>query len=227
MARNARSLDVLTAEIHARSPRTTVYDIGDPDHQARESDHNPNRSGVVCAIDIMPGHGLDLGALAEEIRARRHPAGKYVIYQDRIASAARGWAWREHTGDYHDHVHVSAGVGPDGASTGPYDNTEPWLTEDDMTPQQAWVLHVMNYRLEAILANRPTVLIPARADLGTAYAKAVTEPNQLYTALNRPLTDVDEQALAAALGPLLETGATPEEVAAAVVAKFADKLAVG
>lgn len=130
MARNARSLDVLTAEVKARSPRTTVYDIGDPDHQGRDSDHNPNRAGVVCAIDIMPGHGLDLGELAEEIRARRHPAGKYVIYQDRIASAARGWTWRDYTGDYHTHVHVSVGIGPDGTSTGPYDNTEAWLGDD-------------------------------------------------------------------------------------------------
>lgn len=134
--RLAKSLEVLTAEIKAKAPRTTVYNIGDPDHQARSSDHNPNDAGVVCAIDVMPGGGLDLGEVAEDVRQRRHPAGKYVIYQDRIASASRGWEWRDHAGEYHEHVHVSVGVGPDGESTGPYDNTEPWLG-DDMNADQS------------------------------------------------------------------------------------------
>lgn len=129
--RLAKSLVVLTAEIKAKAPRTTVYNIGDPAHAARASDHNPNDAGVVCAIDVMPGGGLDLAEFAEDVRERRHPAGKYVIYQDRIASASRNWEWRDHTGEYHTHVHVSVGVGPDGQSTGPYDNTDPWLTGGD------------------------------------------------------------------------------------------------
>jgi hypothetical protein len=133
MARLAASLSVLRAEILTESPETIVYWIGDPDHQARDSDHNPNDAGVVCAIDVMPGHGLDLAALAEAVRRRRQPAGKYVIYQDRIASASRGWEWRDHTGEYHEHVHVSVGVGPDGDSTGPYDDTSPWGIGDDMS----------------------------------------------------------------------------------------------
>ena len=131
MTRIARSIEVLTAEVHARSPKTTIYHYDDTPQL--DSDHDPNASGVVCAADIMQGNGLDLAALSEEIRARRHPAGKYVIYSRRIASATRDWVWRPYYGSnpHTDHIHVSVGVGPDGHSTGDYDNTEPWLLEGD------------------------------------------------------------------------------------------------
>lgn len=133
--RRARSLVVLEREIQQVAPGTTVWDIGDQDHQTRASDHNPNPAGVVCAVDVLGNAGLDLAHLAETVRTSGHPAGKYVIYRDRIASASRGWRWRSYGGAFHSHVHVSVGRGPDGRSTGPYDDTSPWgLAEgsDDM-----------------------------------------------------------------------------------------------
>src|SRR5690606_28428713 len=65
---------------------------------------------------------------AEQVRTSGHPAAKYVIYNRRIASKTHGWAWRPYHGSnpHTSHVHVSVGVGPDGRSTGPYDNTSPW-----------------------------------------------------------------------------------------------------
>lgn len=131
--RLARALEVLRAEIDAIAPgrsRASDGTIGDAAHRNRASDHNPNPAGVVCAIDIThdPAHGADMARIAEQIRTRRHPALKYVIFDRRIASASSGWAWRTYTGrDPHDrHMHVSVGVGPDGRSTGPYDDTSPW-----------------------------------------------------------------------------------------------------
>ncbi len=47
-----------------------------------------------------------------------------------------------------------------------------------MTPAEAYVQHVMNYRLEALKSNRPTISVPA---FGTN--KAFTEPNLLAQAL--------------------------------------------
>jgi hypothetical protein len=137
--RLARSLDVLRAEIRAIYPNATIYTIGDPAHAARASDHNPNAEGVVCAIDVMGAGGVDLPWLAEQIRAAEHVAGKYIIFSARIAKASEGWVWRAFGGDPHtDHIHVSVGVGPDGQSTGPYDDTSPWgiggdmVTDDDI-----------------------------------------------------------------------------------------------
>ena len=137
MTRLAVSVDNLGKEIHVRSPRTVLYFYDDTKH--RDSDHDPNLQGVVCAIDIMQGYGLDLQALADEILARRHPALKYIIYNGRIASAASGWKWRTYFGKnkHTDHIHVSVGVGPDGYSTGDYDNPAPWLKENMMATLDA------------------------------------------------------------------------------------------
>jgi len=131
--RLARSLEVLRAEVDAIAPsrsRASDGTIGDTAHASRPSDHNPNSAGVVCALDLThdPGKGADMSRIAEHIRTRRHPALKYVIFDRRIASASSGWAWRTYTGSnpHARHMHVSVGVGPDGRSTGPYDDASPW-----------------------------------------------------------------------------------------------------
>lgn len=128
--RLARSLVVLTAEVKDAYPGTTVWDLGDPAHAAGWSDHNPNQCcQVVCATDILPNGGLNLGQFAEDVRQSGHPALKYVIYNRRIWTRLRNAeGWRPYNGKnpHTGHVHVSVGIGPDGRSTGPYDNTTPW-----------------------------------------------------------------------------------------------------
>jgi hypothetical protein len=129
--RVARSLDVLTAEVRRLHPGTTVWTIGDAAHRASASDHNPNAADVVCAGDFLPDRGLDLAWFAERVRlagVAGHPAPKYVIFNRRIASRSQGWRWRTYTGinPHTGHGHVSVGDGPDGRSTGPYDDTSPW-----------------------------------------------------------------------------------------------------
>lgn len=94
-----------------------------------------------------------------------------------------------------------------------------WIQEeDDMTPGERWVLHVINYRVEAIKSNRATIRVPARPDLGPSY-KAFEEPNRLATALGE--VDPDEQAFAAAV--LAEL--TPEKIAAAIPPELAQRVA--
>lgn len=126
--RLANSLIELSAEVHALSPKQTIYAIGDSAHQASASDHNPNAAGVVCAIDIMQGNGLDLQAIANHLVAHPHPDAKYVIHNRKIASKSQGWRWRTYTGsDPHtNHIHVSVGVGSDGRSVQPYDDKVSW-----------------------------------------------------------------------------------------------------
>lgn len=127
--RLARSLEVLRDEIRSLHPGTTVWTIGDAAHRASWSDHNPTSSGVVCAIDVLGDKGLDLRAFANHLKQTNHRAVKYVIFDRRIWSKARSSeGWRRYYGSnpHTSHVHVSVGVGPDGRSTGPYDDTSPW-----------------------------------------------------------------------------------------------------
>jgi hypothetical protein len=137
--RLAKSLVVLRDETRKVAPGTTVWDIGDQDHADEPSDHNPNTCcDVVCATDTLPDAGLDLGWFAEKVRQAGidgHPALKYVIYNRRIASRNGGWDWDDYHGSnpHTGHVHTSVGQGPDGQSTGNYDDQSPWgLLEDDM-----------------------------------------------------------------------------------------------
>ncbi|QCB93291.1 hypothetical protein [Cellulomonas shaoxiangyii] len=107
----------LRADVDALWPgrdRTSDGWIGDTSHQARPSDHNPDRSagGIVRAIDIdenlTPG-GEASGLVAQIIR---DPRVAYVIYEGRIwqnpAAFARG-GWQPYTGPnaHSQHVHVS------------------------------------------------------------------------------------------------------------------------
>jgi hypothetical protein len=129
--RAARSLDVLLDEINSIAPgRSTASDgtIGDRSHAATDSDHNPNASNVVTARDFThdPAQGADMHRISRRIVAILPRALKYVIWNRQIWSRARAAeGWRPHRG-HTGHMHVSVGRGPDGHSTGPYDDTSTW-----------------------------------------------------------------------------------------------------
>lgn len=137
--RLARSLALFRDECNRRWPsRDKASDgwIADAKHSSR-SDHSPwvkdsRGVGVVRAFDLDAGHGGDREVglwLAEHVRnlgLRDHPAlraGAYVISARRIASDARGWAWRPYTGSnpHTSHTHVSVGT-----AASSYDSAHPW-----------------------------------------------------------------------------------------------------
>lgn len=135
--RPAYSLETLKSQLDAAYPGWTFLGfLGDQAHAAVASDHNPNAAGVVCALDIGPGGGLDIFALADSIAANPHPDLKYIISNRRIANWQTGFKWEAYNGsDPHDtHIHVSVGRGSDGQSVQPYDDRVQWNIEgDDMT----------------------------------------------------------------------------------------------
>lgn len=233
MAVPDRGLDVLLAEINSIAPgRSKTSDgwIGDQDHQSRDSDHNPetipgNPPDQVDARDFThdPAHGADMAVISEKLRKSRDRRISYVIFNRRIFSsyAANGypaWTWRPYSGDNpHDkHMHVSV-------VDNPHDVTAPWgIGAQDMTPGQAYKQHVINYRTEAIVANREIVVVPkfeVRDETDKLFTfPGFTETNQLAVAvnalLNRPQAVVDVPALAVALDELIDQGATEEQIRA-------------
>ena len=95
--------------------RSRIHDgwIGDSRHQARKSDHNPDASGWVRAIDVS----ADLGSqnqmfdLADQLRllARFDKRISYIIFNSRIASWRGNYKWRAYKGinPHKVHMHVS------------------------------------------------------------------------------------------------------------------------
>src|SRR4051812_8700934 len=111
--RLAKALETLRSQVNAAHPtRRKASDgwIGDTAHSARKSDHNPNSAGVVCALDMTHDPGtFDAHAFAEALCQARDPRLNYVISNSRIASGAKGWAWRNYDGSnpHNKHVHLS------------------------------------------------------------------------------------------------------------------------
>ncbi len=121
--RLARSLEKLRSQVNAAAPnrdKSSDGTVGDTSHSSRTSDHNPNPSGVVCAIDIThdPKNGLDSYKLAETLRLSGDSRIKYIISNYKIANS--GQAWRKYSGKnpHSHHVHVSV--------HGNYDDTRDW-----------------------------------------------------------------------------------------------------
>ena len=97
--------------------RTSDGWIGDTRHQARPSDHNPDEQGIVRAIDIdrdLSGKAKPdlMPDLADQIRLCARSGDKrisYIIFNGRIASSKKAWAWRPYDGinKHNHHCHVS------------------------------------------------------------------------------------------------------------------------
>jgi hypothetical protein len=97
--------------------------LGDAAHQARKSDHNPDRWGWVHAIDIDHNmgpagparQGGDAQRLADQlIQLAREGKDmgrlKYVVYNNKIASGTyknQYWTWRSGNWGHTQHIHVS------------------------------------------------------------------------------------------------------------------------
>lgn len=142
--RLAGALEVLVDEVLDQHPGTTVWSIGDADHAARASDHNPSPDGVVCAVDLV---GVDVaGDVWNRLRARRDRRLKYMIHRSRIVSSSVSpWQVRRFDGHPHDgHIHVSVGRGPDGSGGRPdlYDDRSPWGL---FTPRRYSVMDALVY----------------------------------------------------------------------------------
>ena len=128
--RVARSLLVLRDQVDQMYPgrgKASDGTIGDVAHQAGASDHNPDRAGVVRAMDLTndPANGCDIDSLSDTLAATRDTRIKYVIANSLIMSGAAGpapWVWRAYRGsDPHTgHLHLSV-VADDRA-----DDPRPW-----------------------------------------------------------------------------------------------------
>jgi len=95
--------------------------IGDQAHSARASDHNPNKAGIVHAIDIDENlgtfsNGGTARVLANQLAdyaASGLPGSnriKNIVYESRVASGTyrkTWWTWRHGNYGHEAHMHVS------------------------------------------------------------------------------------------------------------------------
>lgn len=139
----APSLVRLRAEINARWPgRSTVSDgwIGNAAHQKTISDHNPDATGCVRAIDVTSTGIAPLQLLAL-VEADPHGRARYVIWDRHIYQRKFGWVKRPYTGasPHTEHVHISILQ-----TAGAADNSSEWFGDDDMPIDNADADKILN-----------------------------------------------------------------------------------
>ena len=118
-AKLSKAAEQLRSEINAKYPKRDKRSdgwIGDLSHNARKSDHNPDKNGWVRAIDVdsdlVKGSSKESWLLAEKIKMIALKGDKrlsYIIHQHRIASSRQNWAWRVYKGSnpHISHIHIS------------------------------------------------------------------------------------------------------------------------
>ena len=161
----APSLTALRSQVNARWPhRSKVSDgtIGNAEHAARPSDHNPKPDGeggsVVDAMDLThdPAVGADMHAWARQTAARPDERVKYLISNRAIWNpSTTAWAtyrrlraeghsrtaaarmalpgWRAYTGDNPHTRHVHVSVRPSGRV-----DTSSWFDPPAAPPGGTW-----------------------------------------------------------------------------------------
>lgn len=127
--RLAKALETLRSQVNAKWPnrgKGSDGSVGDTSHAARPSDHNPDRDGIVHAIDIThdPKGGFDSYAFADMLLKKQDPRVSYIISNRRIGSGPKGTQpgkWRRYTGsnphDHHVHISVVSGAKADDTAT--------------------------------------------------------------------------------------------------------------
>ena len=136
--RLAKSLEILRSQVNAKYPtrsRNSDGSIGDVSHSARTSDHNPDDSGVVRAIDIThdPASGFDSYKFADLLLKKQDKRIKYIISNRRIGSGPAGpqpGVWRQYTGKnaHNHHCHISV------VADGRGDDTSQWDIDGNLMP---------------------------------------------------------------------------------------------
>lgn len=204
----------LTAAVRARWPGVVVYGVGDDPHRRRISDHNeddtagsrpaqtdPDNVPEHRAIDVMLGAHFtraDGYALVEALV--RDPRIWYLVFDHHEWSRDYGWRKLAHAGDPHtDHVHVS-GLASQDESTAEWPRvTKGEILVIEPTDVQAIEREIMTngamvqlfYRLEAVLALRPSVTYPDGRKEVNALAVRLSEIDARLELLDETLAAID------------------------------------
>ena len=146
-------LVALEAETDALFPSRSIASdgsIGNAEHAARESDHNPDDAGIVKAIDLTDDdvHRCDVGLLAAHLVATKDRRVKYQIHKGTIwrsyaTSSLPAWTPDVYTGlnAHLKHLHVSV-LDDQVNATGPWWPVAPTPTlslEDEMQATLSWL----------------------------------------------------------------------------------------
>lgn len=114
LAAAAATLRDQVNKAYPKRDRSSDGTIGDQAHKRRISDHNPDKSGYVMALDLdedgWPAHTF-ADQLVEYMRTSGDNRIKNIVYEGRVASGTysdKRWVWRSApTLGHAQHIHIS------------------------------------------------------------------------------------------------------------------------
>ena len=182
----AASLETLRAQLNKAFPkRSKVSDgaIGNSEHSARASDHNPNENHTVCARDFThdPATGIDCQWLADTLVKNKDSRIKYIIWNHRICAGRKGpsaWVWRPYSGknSHTHHLHLSVHTAPSIA-----ESTAEWALD-----------FPNNAKVNDVAKGSAAQLTPSTIKEGSALETAMSVPASDAAEIN---SDVDAGAV--------------------------------
>ena len=116
LSQSAQTLRLQIDKTYPKRDKKSDGWIGDAKHSATKSDHNPDETGCVRAIDIdadLSAHKSESLYLADQIRlfgkSDKRKRIAYVIHAGKISSPILNWKWRKYKGvnPHHCHIHIS------------------------------------------------------------------------------------------------------------------------
>jgi hypothetical protein len=196
--------------------------IGDAEHAARKSDHNPDAQGIVHAFDLThdPANGVDCDLLAAHLVKKRDKRVKKIIWNRREVEPP-DWVWKPYTGakPHTTHMHVSVKYTADAEN-----DLSPWWNLEPKAPTEAQYLQnnihqaiasgnwaraftlLNGLSMTHMLELLDSVNVQELVDRRTGYSSGVNMPRieyAMYVVQNRQLP-------AAAPGDLPQTGQVEE-----------------
>lgn len=213
----------LIDEVDARAPkrnRESDGSLGDRAHASRTSDHNPDSTGCVCALDVTddPAH-FDPDDFCEILRQRRDRRIKYMISDRRICasyatSSRPAWTWGPYSGsnphDRHAHISVLRERADDTTTWFPQEDDEVTPEDIEKIAERVWQRPIKDSRAGVNMNASPTLV------LGEMFMRL----RQLSAAAGKS-HDFDEAAIAREILEHLDA----EAIAAAIPKAVADEVA--
>ncbi len=176
--RECKSLLKLRDQVNAMWPdrdKSSDGTIGDLAHSQRVSDHNPNKAGVVTAMDIDADLSPteNVGVLVAKLQASQDPRIKYLIWNGQITVKGDISKWKPYHGvnAHRHHCHISASADPQ-----LYDDDTEWnltASPKPTPPVQAVETLKLGSSGEAVKSLQIALKITADGIFGPATAKAV------------------------------------------------------
>lgn len=151
--RLANSLVTLRNQLNAAYPNRSIASDGtkgDAAHAKTVSQHNPNKAGVVTAMDIThdPRNGVDGQTLADRLVLDNRTW--YVIFNRRIRYYGGQWQSYNGANPHTKHVHISTVQNPGG-----YDDPRVWNILNSQMKGESMVNEEILWRLYWTYLNRP------------------------------------------------------------------------